>query len=98
MSREAGVLERHDRVIRATKQLRSRVLAALIALSVIIVSLHAVGGLFLLKIGLDGFSLPNPIVAVLVGLSVLVAVLKLAHVAGLVHRKEKSAGEDVRKG
>jgi hypothetical protein len=65
-------------------------------LSITVVGLHAVGGLVLLKTGLEGLSLQGPLAYVVIGLMLVFAVLKLKHVVGAMHRKEKreDAGED----
>ena len=68
----------------------------MIVLSITVVGLHVVGGLVLLRTGLEGFSLPGPLAYVVIGLFAVVAVFKLKHVVGAMHRKEKreDAGED----
>src|SRR6266496_3523478 len=99
IKQEAGVMEHHDLANRETKKLRPLLLVAIMLLSIIVISLHAVGGILLLKTGLGSFSLHNPIVYVLIGLSLVVAVFKLKHVVGFIHRKEKREGAGkVRKG
>jgi hypothetical protein len=47
-----------------------------------------------LRTGLGGFSLPGPVAYVVIGLFIVIAVLKLTHVVGAMHRKEKR--EDAR--
>jgi hypothetical protein len=76
--------------------LRPLLLPAIIVLSITVVGLHVVGGLVLLKTGLSGLSLQGPLAYVVIGLMLVFAVLKLTHVVGAMHRKEKreDAGED----
>jgi hydrogenase-4 membrane subunit HyfE len=81
---------------RATKKLRPLLLAAMIVLSIAVVGLHVVGGFALLKTGMSGLSLRDPLAYVMIGLFAVVAILKLTHIVGVMHRKEKreDAGEE----
>ena len=96
VQRASGVTEHPDLVHRAGGRLRPLLLPTMIVLSITVVGLHVVGGLVLLKTGLSGLSLQGPLVYVVLGLFIVVAVLKLTHVVGVMHRKEKreDAGED----
>ena len=96
VQRASGVTEHPDLVFRARERLRPLLLPAIIVLSITVVGLHAVGGLVLLKTGLEGLSLQGPLAYVVIGLMLVFAVLKLKHVVGAMHRKEKreDAGED----
>ena len=58
--REPGGMEPHDYVNRATKKRRPVLLAAIILLSILVVSLHALGGMLLLKTGLGESNHYNP--------------------------------------
>ncbi len=83
----------------AKRKIRPLLLVASIPLIIIVVSLHAVGGIVLLKTGLGDFSVHNPIAYALIGLPVVFAIFKLKHVVGVVHRKNKVDGAgNVRKG
>jgi hydrogenase-4 membrane subunit HyfE len=98
MKRESGVME-HDLANAETKKMRPLLLVASMLLIVLVVSLHAFGGILLLKTGLGGFSVHNPIAYVLNGLCLVFAVFTLRHVVGFMHRKEKrESARDVRKG
>jgi hypothetical protein len=98
MKRGSGIME-HDLANAETKKIWLLLLVASILLIIIVVSLHAVGGILLLKTGLAGFSVHNPIAYVLIGLSLVFAVFKLKYVVGFMHRKEKREGaRDIRKG
>jgi len=94
--RASGAMERSGLPTRTTKKLRPLLLAAMIVFSIAAVGLHVVGGLVLLKTGLGGLSLSRPLAYLLIGLFAIVAGLKLKHVVGVMHRKEKrkDAGED----
>ncbi len=85
-------MEHHDLASGETKKMRLLLSVAILLLSIIVLSLHAVGGIVLLKAGLGGFSVHNPIAYVLIGLSLVVAVFKLKHMVGVMHRKEKREG------
>jgi hypothetical protein len=99
LKRESGIMEHHDLANAETKKLRLLLPIAIMLLIIIAVSLHAVGGFLLLKTGLDGFPVHNPIAYILIGLSLVFAVFKLKHVVGFIHRKEKRDGAGkVRKG
>jgi uncharacterized membrane protein YuzA (DUF378 family) len=89
MKRESGVMEHPDLANGKTKQMRPLLLAAIMLLSIIVVSVHAVGGMLLLKTGFGAISLHNPIAYVLIGLSLVFGVFKLRHVVGFMHRKER---------
>src|SRR5438105_14039402 len=67
--RGPGDPEHHDRSIGEPKERRLLLLAALLVLIISAVSLHLVGGVFLMKAGLGMFSFRNPIALVLIGLS-----------------------------
>jgi uncharacterized membrane protein YuzA (DUF378 family) len=92
MKRESGSMEHHDLASGETKKMRLLLPVAILLLSISVLSLHAVGGIVLLKAGLGGFSVHNPIAYVLIGLSLVVAVFKLKHMVGVMHRKEKREG------
>jgi hypothetical protein len=96
VQRASGVTEHPDLVHRARKRWRPLLLAAVIVLSIAVAGLHVVGGLVLLKTGLGGLSLQGPLAYIVIGLMLVVAVLKLTHVVGMMHRKEKreDLGED----
>jgi hydrogenase-4 membrane subunit HyfE len=99
MKRVSGAMEHQDLANGETKKMRPLLPIAILLLSIIVVSLHAVGGIVLLKTGLGTFSLHNPIAYVLIGLSLIVAVFKLKHMVGVMHRREKREGAGkVRKG
>ena len=89
MKREPCAMEHADLANRETRKLRPLLLAAMIVLSITVIGLHAVGGMLLLKTNLGGLSIDNPLAYVLIGLALVVAVLKLKHVVGFMHRKEK---------
>src|SRR4051794_13946790 len=78
--------------VRFSKKMRPLLLVAMIVLSIIVVSLHAVGGMVLLETGLGGFS-HSPIAYVAIGLFLVVTVFKLKHLVGDIHRKRKTEGE-----
>jgi hypothetical protein len=90
--RGPGDPEHHDRSIGEPKERRLLLLAALLVLIISAVSLHVVGGVFLMKAGLGMFSFRNPIALVLIGLSLVVGVFKLKHIVGLLHWKRKAKG------
>jgi hypothetical protein len=99
MKRGSGAIERHDLANGSTKNMRPFLPFAMLLLSIIIMSLHAAGGIVLLRTGLGGYSLHNPLAYVLIGVSLVVAVFKLKHMMGFMRRKEKSEGAgNVRKG
>ena len=91
-----GDIEHRGHANRAATKLRPLFLPGIIVLSITVVGLHVVGGLVLLKTGLSGLALQSPLAYVVIGLMLVVAVLKLTHVVGMMHRKEKrkDAGED----
>ena len=69
--------------------MRLLLLVASMLLIIIVVGLHAVGGIVLLKTGLGDFSVHNPLGYILIGLSLVFAVFKLKHIVGVIHRKNK---------
>src|SRR5262245_18403244 len=91
MKRESGGTQYHDRVHGEAKRMRLFLPIVGLLLGIVVISLHAAGGLFLLKTGLDGFSLHNPLASVLIGLSLVLAVFKLKHVV-VMHTKQKTEG------
>ena len=95
MAEDKDILHGHSLLnhLRRSKKMRPLLLLAIVLLSIIVVSLHAVGGIILLKTGLGGFSLHNPIAYVLIGLSLVVAVFKLKHAVGVMHRRQAGAGK-----
>ena len=76
--------------VRFSKQMRPLLLVAMILLSIIVVSLHAVGGMVLLETGLGGFSLYRPITYVAIGLFLVFTVFKLKHLVGVIRRKRSA--------
>jgi uncharacterized membrane protein YuzA (DUF378 family) len=94
VKRESGIIGRHDPVNRETKKKRPLLLVGMIVLSIIAISAHAIGGIFLFRTGLGSLSLHNPIVYVLIGLAVVFAVFKLRHVASFMHRREKERARE----
>ena len=94
--RASGGMEHRGLTNRATKKLRPLLLATMIVLSIAVVGLHVIGGFALLKTGMSGLSLRDPLAYVMIGLFAVVAILKLTHVVGVMHRKEKreDAGEE----
>jgi len=98
MKRESGIIEHYHLANGETKKMWLLLPVASMLLIIIVVSLHAVGGILLLKTGLAGFSVHNPIAYVLIGLCLVFAVFKLRHVVGFMHRKDEREGaRDVRK-
>jgi hydrogenase-4 membrane subunit HyfE len=89
VKREAGVMEHPDLANGKSTRMRPLLPIAILLLSIIVISLHGVGGFVLLKAGLGGLSLHDPLAYVLIGLFLVLAVLKLKHVVGFMHRKEK---------
>ncbi|HEU5101184.1 MAG TPA: hypothetical protein VFU22_19305 [Roseiflexaceae bacterium] len=89
IKRKSGLLAHNDLANHGTKRLRPLLLAAMILLSIIILSLHAVGGIVLLKTGFGAFSLHNPIAYLLIGLSLIIALFKLNHVVGFMRRRKR---------
>lgn len=89
--------EDHYTSHRHSPKLRAPLLAAIIVLSsMTVVDLHLVGGLILLNTGLSGLSLPGPLADVVIGLLAVVAVLKLTHILGRMHKQQNRAraGDD----
>src|SRR5262245_6954972 len=89
VKRESGVMEHQVLATSETRKLRPLRLLAIALWSSIVGSLHAIGGMIFVKTGLGGFALYNPIVYVLIGLSLVIVVFKLKHMIGLIHRKKK---------
>jgi len=80
------------------KRMRPLLLVATVVMIIVAVSLHAVGAVLLSQTGFGAFSLNNPISYVLIGLFFVVAMFKLKHLFGFMHRKEKQSAREISNG
>jgi hypothetical protein len=87
--RSSGTLDQHDPGNHGTKRLRPLGLAAIILLSIVILSLHAIGGVVLLKIGPGAFSWRSPIADLLIGFVFIIALFKLKYVVSFLRRRKR---------
>jgi ferredoxin-NADP reductase len=71
------------------KRMRPLLLVAMVVLIIAVVTLHAVGAIFLSQTSFGAFSLTNPIFYVLIGLVFVFVLFKLWHLSSLLHRKGK---------
>ncbi len=80
------------------QRMRPLLIVAMVLLIIGAASLHAVGAIFLSKIDFGAFSLNNPIFYVVIGLLFILAMFKLKHLLGFLHRKEKPSAQEILKG
>jgi ferredoxin-NADP reductase len=86
------IMGHHDLANSKTKRLQPLLLVAIVLMIIVAVSLHAVGGIFLLETGFGAFSLHNPISYVMVGMFFVIAMFKLKHLVGFMRRRRAAAG------